>query len=154
MATPPGAAVSADDFVYAWRRALAPETASGYAFILWPIDGAESYSKGAQKDPASIGVKALDPQTLEVHLKAPTPYFLGMLMHHMAYPLPKAVVEKFGKDWTKLDKEPQLPPRQGSWCRHGVLHPHRPNGLGDRKLAGCFPQFALHRHVLLRAQSG
>jgi oligopeptide transport system substrate-binding protein len=96
-----GTAVSADDFVYAWRRALAPETASDYAFILWPIDGAESYSKGTQKDPASIGVKALDPRTLEVHLKAPTPYFLGMLMHHMAYPVPKSVVEKFGKDWTK-----------------------------------------------------
>jgi oligopeptide transport system substrate-binding protein len=46
-------------------------------------------------------VKALDPQTLEVNLKATTPYFLGMLMHHMAYPVPKAVVEKFGKDWTK-----------------------------------------------------
>jgi oligopeptide transport system substrate-binding protein len=96
-----GTALTASDFVYAWQRALAPATASDYAFILWPIDGAESYSKGTEKDPASLGVKALDPQTLEVHLKATTPYFLGMLMHHMAYPVPKAVVEKFGKDWTK-----------------------------------------------------
>jgi oligopeptide transport system substrate-binding protein len=96
-----GSPLTADDFVFAWRRALAPETASDYAFILWPIEGAESYSKGEQKDPASVGVKAVDAHTLEVRLKAPTPYFLGMLMHHMAYPLPKAALEKFGKDWNK-----------------------------------------------------
>ncbi len=96
-----GSPLTADDFVFAWRRALAPETASDYAFILWPIAGAEAYSKGEQKDPASVGVKAVDAHTLEVSLKASTPYFLGMLMHHMAYPLPKAALEKFGKDWNK-----------------------------------------------------
>lgn len=96
-----GSPLSAEDFVFAWRRALAPETASDYAFILWPVDGAEAYSKGDVKDPSDIGIKAVDAHTLEVRLKAPTPYFLGMLMHHMAYPLPKAVLEKFGKDWTK-----------------------------------------------------
>lgn len=96
-----GSPLTAADFVYAWRRALAPETASDYAFILWPVAGAESYSKGETKDPASIAIKAVDPHTLEVQLKAPTAYFLGMLTHHMAYPLPQAALEKFGKDWTK-----------------------------------------------------
>jgi oligopeptide transport system substrate-binding protein len=96
-----GTPVTADDFVYAYQRALAPATASDYAFILWPIDGAESYNKGEQKDPKQIGVKAVDAHTLEIRLKTPTPYFLGMLMHHMAYPVPKAVVEKVGQDWTK-----------------------------------------------------
>lgn len=96
-----GSPVTADDFVYAYRRALAPATASDYAFILWPIDGAEAFSKGEQQDPAQIGVKAVNPQTLEIRLKAPTPYFLGLLMHHMAYPVPQKVVEKAGKDWLK-----------------------------------------------------
>lgn len=93
--------VTAEDFVFAWLRALSPATASEYAFILWPIEGAENFSKGINQDPSSVGVKALNPQTLEVKLKAPAPYFLAMLMHHMAYPLPKTVVEKVGKDWTK-----------------------------------------------------
>ena len=93
--------VAADDFVYAWQRALAPETASDYAFILWPIAGAEDYSKSTSKDPATLGFKALDPYTLEVKLKAATPYFLNVLLHPMAFPLPKAVVSKLGKDWTR-----------------------------------------------------
>ena len=96
-----GTALTADDFVYAWRRALAPETASDYAFMLWPIVGAEAFSKGTNQDPASIGIKATDPHTLEVKLNAPTPYFLTLLMHHMTYPVPQKVVEKAGKDWTK-----------------------------------------------------
>ncbi len=96
-----GSTVTADDFVYAYQRALAPETASDYAFILWPIAGAEAFNKGEQTDPTSIGVKALDPQTLEITLKAPTSYFLGMLMHPMAFPVPKQVLEKAGKDWIK-----------------------------------------------------
>lgn len=93
--------VTADDFVYAWQRALAPATASDYAFILWPIAGAEDYNKGTSKDPATLGFKALDPYTLEVKLKAATPYFLNVLLHPMAFPLPKAVVSKVGKDWTR-----------------------------------------------------
>lgn len=93
--------LTADDFVTAYRRALDPATASDYAFILWPIDGAEAFSKGEQQNPASIGVKALDPQTLEIRLKAATPYFLGMLMHPMAFPVPSKVVASAGKDWIK-----------------------------------------------------
>lgn len=96
-----GAALTADDFVYAWRRALAPETASDYAFMLWPIVGAEAFSKGTNQDPASIGAKAIDVHTLEVKLNAPTPYFITLLTHHMTYPVPQKVVEKAGKDWTK-----------------------------------------------------
>lgn len=96
-----GSPLTADDFVYAWRRALAPSTASQYAFILWSMVGAEDFSKGKNTDPTSIGVKASDAHTLVVTLKAPTPYFLGLLTHHMAYPLPQKAVEKFGKDWTK-----------------------------------------------------
>lgn len=96
-----GSPVTAEDFVYAYRRALSPATASDYAFILWPIAGAEAFSKGENSDPESIGVQAPDPYTLEITLKAPTPYFLSMLMHHMAFPVPKAVVEQTGNDWTK-----------------------------------------------------
>lgn len=41
-----GEPVTAHDFVYAWKRILAPEFASVYAFMLYPIKGAEAYNTG------------------------------------------------------------------------------------------------------------
>ena len=96
-----GEPVVAGDFVYAIRRALAPETASDYAFILWPIANAEGYSKGETRDPTALGVSAPDPRTLEIRLGAPTPYFLDLLTHHMSYPVPRRAIEAHGNQWTR-----------------------------------------------------
>jgi oligopeptide transport system substrate-binding protein len=51
-----------------------------------------------------MGVKAIDAGTLEVTLKAPTPYFLEMLTHQATYPVSKASIEKLGADWVKPGK--------------------------------------------------
>jgi oligopeptide transport system substrate-binding protein len=99
-----GTKVTADDFVYAIRRALSPETASDYAFILWPIKNAEALSKGELKDPGKLGIKALDDKTLQINLVSPTPYFLGLLAHHMAYPVPHKAIEAHGNTWTRPGK--------------------------------------------------
>src|SRR5579883_2684160 len=37
-----GAPVTAEDFVYSWRRTLTPATASTYAYFLYPIKNAEA----------------------------------------------------------------------------------------------------------------
>ena len=47
------------------------------------------------EDLSQLGVKALDPHTLEIRLKAPTPYFLQQLTHHTGLPLSRANVEQF-----------------------------------------------------------
>ncbi|MFW5649728.1 MAG: peptide ABC transporter substrate-binding protein, partial [Candidatus Alkaliphilus sp. MAG34] len=54
-----GDPVTAEDFEYSWKRVLAPETASGYASILYCIKGAEAYNtgKGSVDD---VSVTALD----------------------------------------------------------------------------------------------
>lgn len=96
-----GSPVTAHDFVYAWQRALDPETGSDYAFILWSIKNAEAISKGEIKALGELGVKADGDHTLIVTLQQPTPYFLGLLTHHMAYPMPKSVIEKHGNKWTR-----------------------------------------------------
>jgi oligopeptide transport system substrate-binding protein len=96
-----GEPVTAQDFVYAYRRALSPNTASKYAFILWPIENAEDVSKGNIKDLDKIAVEAIDDYTLSVKLKAPTPYFLSMLTHHMAYPVYRKALESHGRRWTR-----------------------------------------------------
>ena len=96
-----GSAVTADDFVFSFQRLLDPVTASKYASIMYPVDQAEEINAGKVEDLSRLGVKALDPQTLEITLKAPTPYFLQQLTHHTGLPLSKANVEQFGKDFTK-----------------------------------------------------
>lgn len=99
-----GEALTADDFVFAYQRALKPSTASDYAFILWAIASAKAMSKGELSDVKQLGVKALDNHTLQITLERPTPYFLQLLTHHMAYPVPRNVVATEGKQWTKAGK--------------------------------------------------
>jgi oligopeptide transport system substrate-binding protein len=69
--------VTAQDFVFAWRTAVDPKTASEYAFILYPLKNAEAISSG-KLPPTELGVTAPDPWTLEITLEKPCGYFLGL----------------------------------------------------------------------------
>lgn len=95
-----GEPLTAGDFVFAFRRLEDAKTAASYANMLFPIVNAESINKG-EKQPDAMGVKALDDHTLEIRLVQPTPYFLELLTHQIAYPLNRASVEKFGDDFVK-----------------------------------------------------
>jgi|HubBroStandDraft_1064217.scaffolds.fasta_scaffold00061_32 oligopeptide transport system substrate-binding protein len=96
-----GDPITAEDFVWTWRRAVDPATGSKYSFLYSPIKNAEDIVAGAIKDPTALGVRAVDPLTFEVTLKAPTGYFLGAICHHMFMPLDRANVEKFGSQFTR-----------------------------------------------------
>ncbi|MEX2352723.1 MAG: ABC transporter substrate-binding protein, partial [Gammaproteobacteria bacterium] len=102
-----GDTVTAQDFVYAWRRALTPTLGNQYAYMLYPVAYAEAYNKGEIEDFSRVGVRAVDEQTLEVTLAHPTPYFLGILDHYSTFPLHQATIEKFGdidtrgSQWTR-----------------------------------------------------
>ena len=67
-----GSPVTADDFVFSWRRLVDPATAAEYAYMLAPVVNAEDVTAGKKK-PDELGVKAVDPETFEVTLHAPTP---------------------------------------------------------------------------------
>lgn len=95
-----GERVTADDFVFSWRRILDPKTGSYYAQTLAPIQNAEAIIQG-KLAPEKLGVKAIDQYTLEVKLATPTPYFLGLLTHSSTYPLHRVSVEKYGKKFTR-----------------------------------------------------
>ncbi len=95
-----GTPLTADDFVYSMQRILAPETAAQYASLLYVIKGAEAVNKGKAKA-ETLAVKAIDKQTLEITLTGPAPFFLELLTHYTAYPVPKHIIEKYGKDWAK-----------------------------------------------------
>jgi len=95
-----GKPVTAEDFVFAYRRILDPKTASEYASILYPIKNAEKVNKGAL--PLSeLGVSAPNPKTFVIQLGSPAPYIPEMMTHYSTFPIPKHVVEKAGADWTK-----------------------------------------------------
>ena len=96
-----GDPVTAHDFVFALRRGVDPAVGSSYAFILWPIANAEGITKGKVKELDRMGVEAVDAHTLKVTLKAPTPYFIGMLTHHQAYPVHRKSLQKHGDKWTR-----------------------------------------------------
>ncbi|UKS56582.1 peptide ABC transporter substrate-binding protein [Exiguobacterium acetylicum] len=90
-----GSAVTADDFIYAWKRALDPKTAAEYAYILQDLKNANKIMSGdAELD--ELGVKKVDDQTLEVQLEAPAPYFLGLTSFPTYLPLKQSFVEDQG----------------------------------------------------------
>lgn len=96
-----GDAVTAQDFVYSFQRLANPATASEYAWVADPILNNEEIRLGKEKDLNKLGVKAINDRTLQITLKASTPYFLSSLQHHASWPVHKATVEKFGAQWTR-----------------------------------------------------
>lgn len=94
-----GDPVTAQDFEFAWKRALDPELAADYAYQLYYIKGAEKYNSG-EGTVDEVAVKALDDKTLEVTLEAPTAYFLDLCAFYTYYPVNKAVAEA-NPDWAK-----------------------------------------------------
>lgn len=95
-----GTPFTANDFVYSMQRILLPETAAEYASLLYIIEGAEAVNKG-EAAAETLAVKAIDDYTLEIKLTGPAPYFLALLTHYTAYPVPRHVIEKHGNLWTK-----------------------------------------------------
>jgi len=81
-----GKPVTAHDFVFAWRNALDPKTASQYAFIMYPLKNAEAINSG-QLSPDQLGVKALDDYTLEIQFEKPCGYFLSLTAFGTYYPV-------------------------------------------------------------------
>lgn len=104
-----GDPVTAEDFAFSIRRLLEPKLASEYSYIVYPILGSEDYNLGKLTDFSKVGVKVLDPKTLEITLAKPTPYFLTVLAHQACFPVNKASVMKAGDPfrrgtgWTKKE---------------------------------------------------
>jgi len=84
-----GTAVTAQDFVVAWRRLVDPATGAGYAFFLWPVLHGAAITRGEMPADA-LGVAAPAPDLLEVRLERPTAWFLSALQHPATVPLHRA----------------------------------------------------------------
>ncbi|OBT13086.1 oligopeptide ABC transporter substrate-binding protein OppA [Vibrio sp. UCD-FRSSP16_10] len=97
-----GDPVTADDFVYSFKRAIDPNTASPYAWYLemtTMVNAADIIA--GKKDKDTLGVKAVDANTLQITLEHAVPYFVKMMGHTTVKPVHRATVEKWGDQWTK-----------------------------------------------------
>ena len=90
-----GEAVTAADFVFAWQRAVDPEIASEYSYMLSDIGqivNAQDIIDGT-KDKSELGVTAVDDKTLEVKLNVPVSYFLSLMYFPTFYPINQSFFE-------------------------------------------------------------
>ena len=90
-----GQPITAKDFVYGITRTLDQNTASPYAFLLYPIKNATEFNSGKAKA-EDVGVKAVDDKTLEFTLKSPCAYFLDLTYFKVMQPQRQDIVEKNG----------------------------------------------------------
>lgn len=91
-----GSPVTSQDFRYAWLRAMDPDTAGAYSFILSDfIEGGAEFAAG-DTGPESVGIETPDDETLVARLANPTPFFLSLTAFPTYMPLEREFVEKQG----------------------------------------------------------
>ncbi len=93
-----GSALTANDFVYSWKRAVSPDTAADYEYM---FSGFAGYEEG------DLQVKAIDDNTLEFKLIAPCAYIEDLMAFPTFFPVKQAAVESYA-DWKTSP---------GGWCQ-------------------------------------
>jgi peptide/nickel transport system substrate-binding protein/oligopeptide transport system substrate-binding protein len=94
-----GDRLRAQDFVSTWLRMLSPANNAENSYLFDVIKGARAYRMGQQKDPSTVGIRAVSDDTLRVELDSPAPHFLKMLTHIAFLPLHPSLVRS--TDWNE-----------------------------------------------------
>lgn len=95
-----GSPLTANDFVYSYKRVLDPATGAQYVNMLtdYVAGAAELYAgEGSEED---LGIRAVDDQTLEITLKQPASWFIDMLTMWVWDPVQEATITANGDQWT------------------------------------------------------
>ncbi len=95
-----GDPVTADDFVFSYRRLVDPATAALYVRSVIDVENAEEIISGALL-PAELGVMAVDTFELRIRLRQPVPYFLSLLTHPSTFPVHRGSLEEHGDAHTR-----------------------------------------------------
>ncbi|WP_099222053.1 peptide ABC transporter substrate-binding protein [Listeria costaricensis] len=132
-----GDPVTANDYVFAWRRAVDPATTATYSYLFDAIKNGSEIVAG-EKKPEELGVKAVDDYTLEVTLAKPTTYINSLFAFPTFFPLnEKYVTEKGDKyaqdsdsilyngpfvleDWTGTNKKWTYKKNDNYWDKKNV----------------------------------
>jgi oligopeptide transport system substrate-binding protein len=96
-----GDPVTAQDFKYAWLRAINPDTGSQYAYIITTfVEGAAAYNEGSGSE-SDVAIDAIDDKTLEVKLADPSPFWLGLTSFFTYLPLQQKFAEQQGDKYAQ-----------------------------------------------------
>ncbi len=154
-----GDPVTAHDFVYAWRRAMLPDTAAGYGQFMFFIDGAEEFfswrtqqleqyveahketggsveaaqaywEEAEKKFSESVAISTPDDRTLVIQLHRRTEYFIDMLAFATYMPVHTSSV-KAGVDFSA--ESGRLLDDPTYWNDPKRLISNGPYRLADRK---------------------
>ena len=98
-----GDPVTAQDFVYSWRRTIDPKTASEYAYLFSGIKNADAIVSGKKK-PAALGIKADGKYKLTVTLEKRIPYFKLLMAFPLFFPQNQKFIEKAGSKYATSSK--------------------------------------------------
>ncbi len=138
-----GDPLRASDFIYAWRRAILPDTAADYTSMFFVIEGAEAFfrwrsgklatfaasrasaradaaalwSETARRFEETVGLVAVNDRTLQVTLARPTTYFLDLLAFGVFAPVHGPTVERF----VSLDAATGRLRQRPGWTKPGKL---------------------------------
>ena len=95
-----GVPVTADDFVFAWRRLVDPVTASEYSFMMEvaAVKNATPIISG-ELSIEELGVSAVDSKTLKVELDHPVSYFLNLMTFPSFCPINEAFATELGSEY-------------------------------------------------------
>lgn len=98
-----GEPVTADDYVYAFRRMFDKNTGSSAATFFLSIKNAQEIMEGS-KQPEELGVSAPDEKTVVFTLNKAVPYFEMLVGMPAAFPQRQDIVEKYGEKYgTSID---------------------------------------------------
>ncbi|MBO4375558.1 MAG: peptide ABC transporter substrate-binding protein [Lachnospiraceae bacterium] len=93
-----GSDLTAEDFVYSWKRVADPATAAPYGYDLLNMVKGYDEAEGGNVD--ALGVSAPDATTFVVELSTPCVYFDKICAFAVLVPVQKATVEANGEGWS------------------------------------------------------
>lgn len=106
-----GDPVTSQDFKFAWLKAMDPDTAGQYAYIITQfIEGGDEFNTGPTSQDNkeehdrlrdAIAIETPDNKTLEVTLTAPAPFWLGLTAFPVYYPQKQSYVEQKGDSYAQ-----------------------------------------------------
>lgn len=97
-----GTPITANDFVYSWRRVLDPDTMSLYTAAMHPIKNGAAIEAG-EMEIEDLGVEAVDDYTLKVTLEGPTTFFPLLLSTWTFSPVPQHVIDEHAEQWVEAE---------------------------------------------------
>ena len=94
-----GTPITAQTVYDSWARALAPETASPYAwFPALFLKGANEYNSG-EGSLADVAMEVVDDSTFRFETVGPMPYTVDALTHYSFTVVPMHAIEEYGSEW-------------------------------------------------------